>query len=952
MEINSRQRLDGKWKIVRDPKNTGRENGWHTPENMAEMQDAAVPGGYEQVFPEYHGVVWYYRAFEVQNRPPENADFFIEFDQVDYLCEVWLNGKYLGKHMHAEEAFMLPCSGAVNLNGENLLAVRNFSPMCNRDPIDGIVLKEIPSAGRSLNLHNVDACSGGIVSSVWLAALPKIRIAGVFVQPDWLTGEIVCDVRLQNDTPQEEQGVELRIHFSQFREGRAVGMLCESVQVPPGESSHVFRYRVAEHKLWNLDDPFLYIALFSIKSGFGADAKAVRFGFRDFRVKDGFFTLNGRRIFLKSTHTVAMLAHMYQAKAMGFNMVRFLTSLPPTEILDLCDELGLMAYVESRAAWGMMDYENMPEHIAAYNDNMVKRNRNHASVTIWGLLNEHSGANPDFKLPQPTSKTIETVINYLPRLRALDNSRIVMLNSSRMDNRLDIGSVSNPGSDWWDYEWGKENPKGAGEGLAPIPDGLMRKIPPYVNGMGDIHLYPTVPQDRETNDFMRTVGHDSKPVFISEYGIGSQDDPMLAYLRYAELGQNLEATVPKRFYKVFCDGLMNFWSEYDMEGVYASPRDFIGESLHLHNRQRELGFDLIRSNPMCCGFSLTSMSSSNEGLAYGIDRLKPGIATAMQEGWAPLRWAMFTQGRVMYAGKPFTVEAVLCNEDVLKPGKYPARFRIKGSGGIAWAKDTDIDYPSGGYAGLPPLAATVLKDTVGALPAGDYVFAADLLGGGCPLGGRLKFTVLDPARVCGGPKSVAAWGLNEKTSEFLKSNGIDLIDFRTDDSAGRTVFVGLPEDMSDELLTKLYARAQNGATAVFLCPEALAGEGNKMIRLPFENNGECTYYRNWLYHVDHAHKRHPAFDRLHDEGICDMDFFASAYPKNMLRLLPKPDKAISACVGIGYGLTTEDGSLAGLSLGEYNLGKGKIVLNTFQLTDGVGGNPVADQMLLNLADFY
>ena len=958
MEIGSRQLLDGVWKIRKDPQNTGLENGWHTPEGMDATQDANVPGRYNEVFPEYHGIVWYYKTFAVECSPPGNADFYIEFDKVIYLCDVWLNGKYLGRHMHAEEAFMLPCGDAVNPTGENMLAVRNFCPLRDHEPIEGLILKDIPNAGR-YNLSYTDAGMGGIVSSVWLAALPKIRVADVFVQPDWLTGEVVCDAKILNCTPQGQR-LEFAANISEFRGGRPVGMIHENITAAPGESKHVFKTSIAEYKLWNPDDPFLYTALFSIKTGYGDDTKSVRFGFRDLRVKDGFFSLNGKRIFIKSLLTASTRNFMYQAKAAGFNMVRFLAYMPPAGVLDLCDELGLMAYVECFVSWTMRDYEKTPEFLIAYYDNMVLRARNHASVAAWGLLNENEGPDPDFMRVPNTSKMIEAVINYLPRLRTLDNSRLVMLNSSRHDNRLEIGSVSNPGSAWWDYEWGKENPRGR-DGIEPVYAHADRG---YVDGMGDIHVYPDVPLDREARNFLRTVGHDSKPVFLSESGFASsQDDIILAYARLrTELGENLVHNKTKRFYEEEIAKLMDFWETYDMEGVYASPRGFIRESMSLFNRQLELCFNLIRSNPMFCGYSHSDMGPGNSGLSYGTDILKPGAYTTLREGWAPLRWAVFTQDRVMYAGKPFTTEAVICNEDVLKPGKYPARFRIKGADGIVWAKDADIEYPSAGYAGLPPLAATVLKETIGGLPAGDYVFAAELLDGGCPMGGCLEFTVLDPARVCGESKTIAAWGLNAKTSALLKSNNIELVDFLADDIGGKTVFVGLPEERTDGLFKKLYEHAQNGATIVFLCPEALAGDKNKLTRLPFENEAVCKHYRNWIYHVDHAHKRHPAFSRLHDEGLCDMEFFGSAYPKYILRYLPKPDKAISVCAGIGDCMMVDDDSfwpnvntgkpLIGLSLGEYNLGMGKIVLNTFQLTGDIGGNPVVDQMLLNLADFY
>ena len=84
----------------------------------------------------------------------------------------------------------------------------------------------------------------------------------------------------------------------------------------------------------------------------------MRFGFRELRVVNGWFRLNGKRIFLRSTHTgnhfpigqqVAvdhdlLRRDLVLAKASGFNAVRFIAGVAWPEQLDFCDEIGLMVY--------------------------------------------------------------------------------------------------------------------------------------------------------------------------------------------------------------------------------------------------------------------------------------------------------------------------------------------------------------------------------------------------------------------------------------------------------------------------------------------------------------------------------------------------------------------------------------------------------------------------------
>ena len=142
----------------------------------------------------------------------------------------------------------------------------------------------------------------------------------------------------------------------------------QRLTVQPGATLCKLAMTVDRPRLWSPQEPNLYAAevvLGAEAAGAGqvAHRAAVRFGFRDFRVgADGFFRLNGRRLFLKSCHTVnnfpvaigmphkpeLMTRDLLYAKAMGFDMVRFLGGPPFPEQLRFCDEIGLMVYAEPR----------------------------------------------------------------------------------------------------------------------------------------------------------------------------------------------------------------------------------------------------------------------------------------------------------------------------------------------------------------------------------------------------------------------------------------------------------------------------------------------------------------------------------------------------------------------------------------------------------------------------
>ena len=76
------------------------------------------------------------------------------------------------------------------------------------------------------------------------------------------------------------------------------------------------------------------------------------------------------------------------AKAAGLNMVRFISGAALPEQLDLCDELGLMVYEEPVSSWLQGDGPRSKELYLYDLLTMIKRDRSHACITIWGLLNE------------------------------------------------------------------------------------------------------------------------------------------------------------------------------------------------------------------------------------------------------------------------------------------------------------------------------------------------------------------------------------------------------------------------------------------------------------------------------------------------------------------------------------------------------------------------------------
>ncbi len=943
--------LDGDgWVVAADPSNIGRaEEWWKAP--RADAKTVRVPGIFQEALPGYHGVAWYWREFELPAAPYLDGCCLLRFHAVDYLAEVWLNDVPVGAHEGGETPFTLDVTAAVKPGQPNRLAVRVLNPTA--EPIDGIVLAETPHRNKVPSGIGVGGSynGGGITEPVELYWTPAVRIDDVFVRPDWQTGRVRVQASVWNAGAAP---VRARYQWSVAPAyGGALVTAGEHEQeMAPGLTQMDLEFTLTQYRLWQLDDPYLYTVQSRVTAEGSADSHehAVRFGYRDLRVENGYFRLNGKRILLKSSHTgnhapvggiVApasapdlLRKDLLYMKSCGFNTIRFIAGVAHPYQLDLCDEIGLMVYEENLASWLLADSPKMPERFDNALREMVLRDRNHPSVVLFGLMNEMANG-----------PLVQHATASLGLLRSLDDSRLVLLQSGRWDGQYNVGSVSNPGSAQWEHMWGVEGPDYQGTAASSAIGG-------YYEGAGDAHAYPKVPHTPETETFIRNLGKDSKPVFLSEYGIGSLMNAVRELRHYEQMGADPQSD-EVRFFQNTEDRLAADWKRFGMEGVYAFPEEMLRDSQRLHCRQRELGFSLIRSNPNICGYNLTGLLDhgfTGEGLWSFWREFKPGVMDTVQDGWAPLRWCLFVTPMHAYAGRTVKLEAVLANEDVLAPGNYPVCLRLVSPQGIAWEtrQDVVISQPPAGEDGA--LALPVFEGEV-TLPdvSGEYVFAATMERGGAPAAGRLTFQVSDAPRESE-PITVAASGIDSRVLDWLRYRRVDVVALEQAPSDRRAVIlVGdwNETNTAPALRAELLRRVAQGSTAIFLNSDAFRKGEEPTAWLPFENKGRLINFPDWLYHKECVARTHEAFTGLQSPGIMDWDYYGPVISRRFFEGQDTPDDVAAAAFAVCHS-GRPDGYAAGLMLGAYTFGEGKIVLNTFNILGNVDQHPAADWLLMNL----
>ena len=923
--------LDGSdWKLATDADNKGRDEKWFVAPRP-EAKPAAVPGVIQEVFPSYYGLAWYYKEFTPPQNPHADGRFLLRFRAVDYKADVWVNGKPVGSHEDGEEPFVLDITDAVKPGAKNILAVRVLNP--THTPIDGITLATTARGAKDLPHHNGMAWSfGGILDSVELLVSPAVRIEDLYVIPDWKTGDIRFEANIRN-MGSDKITARLDLTVAPSVNGATADMSAIEREIPVGDTLLKGLLHVSQHRLWSLDDPFLYRVTARVHAvgSSSVDEFSTRCGFRDFRYENGYFRVNGKRIFLRSAHSLwttpitihacndlAMLRRdIVYAKTMGFNTIRYLPFAAPRCQLDLCDELGMMVMQQSSSSWQMGDSPELSSRFDRSLMGVIKRDRNHPSITLWYFLNETFDG-PVFRY----------AVDVLQKVRLLDETRVCLLSSGRWDNDKKIGSLSNPGSKTW-------------EALE----------------LADVHHYLEIPHRFGEVDFLRQLNNGKGPVFLSEYGICSAVD-LPALVHYYE---SLNATdkMDAQYYRARLDQFMIDWKQWRLDEIFGRPEDYFKACLTANAGQRRLGLNAIRSNPNMIGYSMSSLIdhvSSGEGPITLERDLKPGAVDAIRDGFAPLRWCLFVEPNQIYRGGTIKAEVVLANEDVLRPGEYKVEVSLFGPDQKPVLREI-VPLKIADSRTEPPFALKVwAKDVKIDGVSGRYRLVANFVSGAAAVGDEAEFYVADPTGMPVVNSEIILWGKDAGLEAWLKEKGIRSHSFAPEKESKRGIVLVSGEALGDvKAFAELDRFIARGSTAIFLTPKtlidvAVPAKGNRQLRwLPLSRKGVLDRL-DWVkgfYNRDDWARPHPIFAGLPSGGLMDRTFYRSILPHGGVSLQKAdiPDEAVCGAI------RTSSGYESGLYIAVYPLGAGKFVLNCLNIRENLGKDPVAERLLRNMLNY-
>ncbi|HEX4349086.1 MAG TPA: glycoside hydrolase family 2 TIM barrel-domain containing protein, partial [Verrucomicrobiae bacterium] len=333
--------------------------------------------------------VWIYRRHFTTPKEFKNRRVFLDFDGVMNTATPSLNGKPLPAHAGGYLPFHYEITHL--LKHDNVLAMTVDARWNN-----------VPPDGSPQGTGKVDYLeAGGIIRPVSLRAVPQIFISDVFAKPVAVLSqdrrvEVTCAI---DAAMVPRKPVQVRV---EMRDGeRVMASVSQTVKLEKiGKMEMALTLsNLGDVKLWDVDAPQLY----QIVTTLVVDKEPVhdyrtRIGLREARFDvDGFF-LNGKRfrLFGLDRHEIypyagfAMPARVMRKDAeilrreFNCNAVRC-SHYPQNEaFLDACDELGLLVWQET-PGWQYIGDAAYEDLVVRDVQEMVRRDRNHASIIVWGV---------------------------------------------------------------------------------------------------------------------------------------------------------------------------------------------------------------------------------------------------------------------------------------------------------------------------------------------------------------------------------------------------------------------------------------------------------------------------------------------------------------------------------------------------------------------------------------
>lgn len=375
-------------------------NNWmvYYSDNKEESKKISIPASFKGL-----ERLTYEKYFTLSQNQIENKSIQIVFEGLSYSAEISLNGRNIYNYYGGGIPFSINLPKE-NLfyNKSNLLKVRVTKTLDSEN--------SIPVKPRFL----FPAQNGGIIRNVYLSILPNVYIDGFSfkksINAKTQSGSLDIDVTVINSLP-----VKKTINQDSTNNSYAINVVIASktgnqvfnseskINVIPNSRSKTIRVKIPLNALilWSPENPNLYsIKIGLIHEGNRIDLEQSTVSFYKFTTNGSELSLNDNKFVIKGSTYISYNTYtgtkdignlkyeLILLKEAGFNTIRFYKHFPSPDALRICEEIGLLAFIE-------IPINSIPEELLLNSEfseryenilsNFIKEYSNNSAVAAIGL---------------------------------------------------------------------------------------------------------------------------------------------------------------------------------------------------------------------------------------------------------------------------------------------------------------------------------------------------------------------------------------------------------------------------------------------------------------------------------------------------------------------------------------------------------------------------------------
>jgi beta-galactosidase len=862
--------------------------------------------------PEGASIGFYFREFTLEKKDAVKR-YMLRLHSAHPHYTVWLNGEQIGTRHFGLVSHDLDAGKAIKPTDKNLLVIRVQAPD-KQGRLGEFGSQELP-LGNPFQRGSF----AGIPAPVELYTAGKAIIRSINVLPDFEADRITVELKFLN-----AKSFQTEAAFDITNPEGETGTLVKNIRLDKENGSYLMAMQLEGSKVWSPASPILYTLQIRMP---GSPTVKVRFGMRGVEVDKGAFRLNHASFKVRGVgypwffnfhhglpaHPMNIRAELTALKDAGFNLIRGFGAPLPPEVLDVCDEIGMMVLQET-SAYNMKASKDGVDWIKAQLQALVERDGHHPCVFGWVVGSENG------------SLALENG-NKLLRLTAdLDPTRPVFSNlgSVHLDNqgggKIDLGKVYEPVT----------------AQIVPFEGHKLRLgYPLSRRGYAMLSNYCTSKDGKVVSDGIHgNKSYWERYNYLKDQIAGKVLADGLGVPAFGDLSALLEAA--KKFSSSpDCKDLAKLSQELETglkerDLPWKSVEAFLADADSLGRISLTRQINAMFTNTQISGYIIENAVDQGlrfTGLFDAMRAPKTGLLESLKLANHPVRVFAEAEERTPYSGSSASIKVHLFNEVQL--GDYAVQFRVKGPNGRVLHQESLSGKAKPGLNVVGKFQFPV------GFERGRFTFDLVLTRNGKELS-RAEESFFVPGEV--------------KLDNVLKKvtllgNFPDTVSWSSTEDASVTVATGL-HDVSEAALKRALDRASQGSTLIL---GALTEEDMKKVQSLKGVGSDLTLIRSAGGPQGNYHyiTKSPAFKDLPGPGLMD-EIFAEVQPLWSLDHLPEKTEVIAGSVNINTVPGAKGKIRWGADLALLPHGKGKVIFCQYDIFDRLGKNALADAMFANL----